>query len=236
MSQPEPIDRKNDPDLDLGVEGEPHPAELLANLLNADSGGARRAAGSGATSVETAQPPATPRPQRIEEVQAAARVFAAQPAPAPAQESDSSSLLRAVQAVRSAWPLIQRLLPLLDGNVITTVSNLLTSKPAAPPPPPPAKPVDIAPLESGIAELKAQQHELRGVVVDQDAVVKRLVEQLELVREATDRNTTEQQDLIDELKAAGRKLNVVAFLAFALLAASIALNIVLYFQIHRLLP
>ncbi|MGB6687520.1 MAG: hypothetical protein WBE76_06735, partial [Terracidiphilus sp.] len=150
------------------------------------------------------------------------------------QEPDSSSLLRAVQAVRSAWPFIQRLLPLLDGNVITTVTNLLTPRPAAPSPP--AKPVDIAPLEGGIAELKAQQRELRGIIVDQDSAVKRLVEQLALVREATDRNTTEQQDLIDELKAAGRKLNIVAFLAFALLAASIALSVVLYLQIHRLLP
>lgn len=231
MSEPEPVDRKDDLDLQIEGEGEPHPAELLVSLLKADTGGARRTAGSPATAVEISQPPVAPGPQRIEEVQPAARALAAQPAAA--QEPDSSSLLRAVQAVRSAWPYIQRLLPLLDGNVITAVTNLLTPRQAAPPP---AKPVDIAPLESGIAELKAQHRELRGIIVDQDSAVKRLVEQLELVRQATDQNTSEQQDLIDELKAAGRKLNIVAFLAFALLAASIALNVVLYLQIHRLLP
>jgi len=231
MSEPEPIDLKDDLDLRVGGEGELHPADLLVNLLNADSGGARRGAVGGATAAETSQPPVLPGPQRIEEVQPAARAFAAQPASTP--EPDASGLVRAVQAVRSAWPLIQRLLPLLDGNVITAVTNLLTPRPAAPLP---AKAVDIGPLESGIAELKAQQREMRGIVVEQDLAVKRLVEQLDLVRQATDRNTSEQQDLIDELKAAGKKLNIVAFLAFALLAASIALNVVLYLHVHRLLP
>ena len=47
---------------------------------------------------------------------------------------------------------------------------------------------------------------------------------------------TRTQELVYELKAAGKRMNIVAFLAFALLAASIALNVVLYLQIHRLLP
>jgi hypothetical protein len=230
MSEPVPVDRRDDPGTQIGGEGEPHPAELLVSLVNADAGGVRRP-----MAVEGTQAPVAYGPRKIEEVQPGARAFAAQPTqPAPAQESEVSGLLRAVQGLRAAWPFVQRLLPLLDGNVVTAVSNLLAPKPAASAPPP--KPVDIGPIESGIAELKAQQRELRSIVLDQDSAVKRLVEQLDLVRQATDRNTSEQQDLIDELKAAGRKLNVVAFLAFALLAASIALNVVLYLQIHRLLP
>ena len=231
MSEPEPVGRKDDLDLQVGGEGEPHPAELLVSLVNADTGGARRSGGAPTAAVDGSQSPIPPGPQKIEELQPGARAFAAQPAAA--QEPDVSGLLRAVQALRAAWPFVQRLLPLLDGNVLTAVANLLAPRPVAPSP---AKPVDIAPLESGISELKAQHRELRGIILDQDSAVKRLVEQLEQVREATDRNTSEQQDLIDELKAAGRKLNIVAFLAFALLAASIALNVVLYLQIHRLLP
>jgi hypothetical protein len=228
MSEPVSVDRGDDPGSQAGDEGELHPAELLASLVNADAGGGRRT-----TAVEGGQTPPAHGPRKIEEVQPGARAFAAPPAAAP--ESDVSILLRAAQSVRAAWPYLQRLLPLLDGNVVTAVSNLLAHKPAAPSGPPP-KPVDLGPVESGITELKTQQRELRSIVLDQDSLIKRLVEQLDQVREATDRNTSEQQDLIDELKTAGRKLNVVAFLAFALLAASIALNVVLYLQIHRLLP
>jgi hypothetical protein len=231
MSEPVSADRGDDPGSQTGDEGELHPAELLASLVNADAGGGRRT-----TAVESSQPPAAHGPRKIEEVQPGARAFAAPPsaAPAAAPESDVSVLLRAVQGVRAAWPYLQRLLPLLDGNVVTALSNLLGLKlgPSGPPP----KPVDLGPVEGGITELKTQQRELRSIVLDQDSLIKRLVEQLDQVREATDRNTSEQQDLIDELKTAGRKLNVVAFLAFALLAASIALNVVLYLQIHRLLP
>jgi hypothetical protein len=231
MSEPVFVDRGDDPEPQTGGEGEPHPADLLVNLINADAGGSRRP-----TAVEAGQSPGGHGPRKIEEVQAGARAFAAPPsaAPAAAPESDVSVLLRAVQGVRAAWPYLQRLLPLLDGNVVTAVSNLLGPKLGAPAPPP--KPVDLGPIEGGITELKTQQRELRSIVLDQDSLIKRLLEQLDQVREATDRNTSEQQDLIDELKAAGRKLNVVAFLAFALLAASIALNVVLYLQIHRLLP
>jgi hypothetical protein len=228
MSEPVSVDRGDGPEPQIGGESEPHPAELLVSLVNADAGGTRRQAPA-----EGSQPPAAHGPRKIEEVQPGARAFAAPSAAAP--ESDVSVLLRAVQGVRAAWPYLQRLLPLLDGNVLTAVSNLLAHKPAAPSGPPP-KPVDLGPMEGGITELKTQQRELRSIVLDQDSLIKRLVEQLDQVREATDRNTSEQQDLIDELKAAGRKLNVVAFLAFALLAASIALNVVLYLQIHRLLP
>ena len=37
MSEPEPVGRKDDLDLQVGGEGEPHPAELLVSLVNADT-------------------------------------------------------------------------------------------------------------------------------------------------------------------------------------------------------
>ena len=50
-----------------------------------------------------------------------------------------------------------------------------------------------------------------------------------MVREATDRNTLEQQELMEDLKGVGSKVNVVAFIALGLLAISVIVNIVLYF-------
>ena len=98
---------------------------------------------------------------------------------------------RVINAVRSSLPFIQRILPLLDGNVGTVVSNLM-APPHRPAPPPP--PVNLAPLEEGISSLQAQQHELRAQIADQNTSLKRVEDQLEMVREATDRNTLEQQD------------------------------------------
>jgi hypothetical protein len=229
MSEPQIAEQK----IELS-EGEPHPAEMLASLLKAESGGgARRTVASAQAIAEdsTAAPPAPPSPleiPRIEEVPAAARALAAQPADENAEEL--SGLLRAIRAVRSALPLVQRLLPLLDGNVIAAITNVLAPRPQA------QKAVDTAPLETGLAELKTQQNELHSKVQEQNASLQRLAEQLDKVRDATDRNTDEQTELINELKAAGQKMNIIAFLGFALLAASIALNVILYLQIHHQLP
>jgi hypothetical protein len=235
MNEPELIEKKDEASSPIEGEGEPHPADILATLLRSESGGSdRRATVSPPPFTEVARPAAPSSfvdPARSEAVQMAARALAAAPVTEP--ESEASMLLRALNGIRSALPFVQKLLPLLDGNVVTALSNVLAPRPHTPPPP---KPVDTAPLESGLAELKTQQQELRGHILEQNATIRRLTEQLELVRDATERSTLEQQELIDELKASGKRLNVVAFLAFALLAASIALNAFLYFQIHRLLP
>jgi hypothetical protein len=57
-----------------------------------------------------------------------------------------------------------------------------------------------------------------------------------MVREATDRNTLEQQELLEDLKSVGNKVNIVAVIALGLLGISILLNLVLYLHIQRVLP
>ncbi len=141
-----------------------------------------------------------------------------------------TSLQRAMNGLRMAWPFVQKVLPLLDGQVITAISNLL-----APHPPRPAQ-VNLAPLEGSVTELQARHVVLGDQVAEQNAALKRVEDRLELVREATDRNTLEQQELMDDLKRVGRKVNLIAVVALILLAASIAVNVVLYLHIQRVLP
>jgi hypothetical protein len=57
-----------------------------------------------------------------------------------------------------------------------------------------------------------------------------------MVREATDRNTLEQQELMEDLKSVGHKVNMIALVALGLLAVSVLLNLVLYLHIQRVLP
>jgi hypothetical protein len=147
-----------------------------------------------------------------------------------------SGIQRAVSALRAALPFVQRILPLLDGNIGTAVSNILAPHHHAPPPPPPAPPVDLAPIEDGLAHLQTEHRELREQVVEQNSSLKRVEDQLEMVREATDRNTLEQQELMEDLKGVGNKVNVFALVALGLLAVSVIVNIVLYLHILKVLP
>jgi hypothetical protein len=140
---------------------------------------------------------------------------------------------RAVGALRAALPFVQRILPLLDGNIGTAVSNILTPHHHAPPPPPP---VNLPPIENGLAELQTQHVELRNQMTEQNSSLKRVEDQLEMVREATDRNTLEQQELVEDLKGVGNKVNLFAFIALGLLAVSVAINVILYLHIVRVLP
>lgn len=152
----------------------------------------------------------------------------------------SSAAVGFVNLLKNALPLAQKLLPLFDRQIGAAVSNVLTHRPrtqqaqtpvVAPPPP-----VDLEPIETGLAELRGQHRELCGQIIEQNTALKRFEDQLERVREATDRNTLEQQELIEDLRSVGRKINLFIWLALALLAFSIGLNVVLYLHLTRVLP
>lgn len=171
---------------------------------------------------ERSRPSAAPPPRRA----------LANSAPEPPVEVPSG-VQRAVSAFRAALPLVQRILPLLDGNFGTAVSNILAPRPH---PAPPQPPVNLGPLEDGLAQLQTGHLELRDQVVEQNSSLKRVEDQLGMVREATDRNTLEQQELMEDLKGVGRKVNLVALAALSLLAVSVTINIFLYLHIVRVLP
>jgi uncharacterized protein YlxW (UPF0749 family) len=151
--------------------------------------------------------------------------------PGGAPGEDSSGVQRAVNAFRMILPLVQRLLPLIDGNIATAVTNLLTQRPH-----PPAPKVDLAPLEDSLAELQTQHRNLRDQVMEQNNSLKRVEDQLEMVREATDRNTLEQQELLEDLKTFSNKVKVVGVIGIGLLAIGFLLNLILFLHIQRVLP
>ncbi len=151
-------------------------------------------------------------------------------------EEPSSGLQRAVSAFRSFLPIVQRILPLLDGNVASAVSNLLAPRPHSPQASAPPPKVDLEPLEDGLAALQTQHRDLRDQIMEQNTSLKRVQDQLEMVREATDRNTLEQQELLEELKSFGTKVKIVAIIALGLVVIGVLLNLVLYLHIQRVLP
>ncbi len=153
--------------------------------------------------------------------------------PGSTSEDEPSGAQRAMNLFRTVMPIVQRLLPLLEGNVITAISNVLTPRPQAPPP---APKVDLAPIETSLAELQTEHRGLREQVTEQNASLKRVEDQLEMVREATDRNTLEQQELLEDLKAFSGKVKVVAVIGIGVLVIGVVLNLILFLHIQRVLP
>ena len=158
------------------------------------------------------------------------------PAAPAASEPPKSGLHRAIDAIRSTLPLVQKLLPLIDGNFATAVGALVAPHVHPPtPPPPPVVHIDMEPIERGLAEVRSGHRELRGQVLEQVTTLKRVEDHLERVREATDRNTLEQQELVEDLRSVGSRLNIFAIIGLILLAGSLALNILLIFQLQHIL-
>src|SRR5579859_7341099 len=89
-----------------------------------------------------------------------------------------TGLQRAVAAVRSAIPLVQRLLPLLDGNFATAIGALVArSEEHHPPPAPQPVQVNLEPVERGLAEVRTSNRELRTQVQEQGTNLKRVEDQ-----------------------------------------------------------
>jgi hypothetical protein len=161
--------------------------------------------------------------------------------PPPAQfppldpNAPKTGLQRAIDAVRSTLPLVQRLLPLLEGNVATAISSMMVPQPTHHAPPPPPVQVDLEPVERGLAEVRTGHRELRTQVAEQSTTLKRVEDQLDRVREATDRNTLEQQELVEDLRAVGGRISTFAIIGLLLLALSMGLNIYFLVQLQHIL-
>ena len=155
--------------------------------------------------------------------------------PPPDPNAPKSGLQRAIDAVRSTLPLVQRLLPLLEGNVATAISNMMVPQPTHHAPPPPPVQVDLEPVERGLSEVRTSHRELRTQVAEQSTTLKRVEDQLDRVREATDRNTLEQQELVEDLRAVGGRISTFAIIGLLLLALSLGLNVYFLVQLQHIL-
>jgi len=153
---------------------------------------------------------------------------AASATPAAPVDPPKSGFQRAFDMIRSAIPVVQKLLPLLDGNFATTMGALMAPQHH------PAQ-VDLEPVERGLAEVRNSNRELRTQVLEQGSTLKRVEDQLDRVREATDRNTLEQQELVEDLRAVGNRISTLAILGVFLLLLSLGLNGYLIFELQHIL-
>jgi hypothetical protein len=147
----------------------------------------------------------------------------------PQDPTQPSSIERAVKGVRMALPFVQKILPLLDGQVITTIAHLLGPRTTA------APVVNLASVEGSLAELQTQQRKMREQLSEQNTSLQKVEDRLEMVREATDRNTLEQQELLEDLKSMRGKVTVLAVISILLLLVSVGINVVLFLYLRGIL-
>jgi hypothetical protein len=142
-----------------------------------------------------------------------------------------SGLQRALNAVRSSIPFVQSLLPLLEGNFANALGALMSPQHSTPPP----VKIDMEPVERGLAEVRNSNRELRTQMQEQGTTLKRVEDQLERVREATDRNTLEQQELVEDLRAVGSRISTFAIIGVVILLISLGLNIYFLIELQHIL-
>jgi hypothetical protein len=134
----------------------------------------------------------------------------------------SSALDKTVSVLRTVLPIAQKVLPLIDGQIGTVVSNLIA---------PQASPRQVAqsllPLQEGLAQLEKQQVELRAQATGQNAALKHIDEQIAVLGKLAGDTAEKQRNLADSLEKTRRKITVFAIAGLLLLAGLLALNVIL---------
>ncbi len=124
-----------------------------------------------------------------------------------------TALSRAIGIARVVLPVVQKVLPLLEGNVVSAAANLLS---------PASRPVDLEPVRSAIGKLQADQRTLRGQVTDQKSTLNSIEEELTTIKEGIERNTSEIRELAEAQLNLSRRLTRLVWMIFILLTLSIA--------------
>jgi hypothetical protein len=140
----------------------------------------------------------------------------------------ASGFQRTTAAIRTLLPLVQKVLPLLDGNVALAVANLLAPRLQAPP-------VDIHPIEVGLAKLQAQVAALHDKNAEHDAAFKRIGNDIESVKDALERTSLEQKEMALEVTRLRARLVVFSVVAVGLLIACLAIDVVMLLRIQQVL-
>lgn len=142
----------------------------------------------------------------------------------PAQRGGAPS--KKLQVFKTALSVAQKMLPLLEGNVGMTVSNLLSlGSPSA------ASSRDIAAVEDRLTRLHVTNQALSESVAEQKEAIVQISDRLDQLKEATNRNTLEQQELMADARTFRRKFVVAGAIIIGLLMASVALNIIVLLKL-----
>ena len=179
-----------------------------------------------APSARTLEPPAVPEMPAIE---ASSSHTGEHSSSAPFHlASSKSGSSRKFEVLKTAFTVAQKMLPLLEGNVALTVSNLLSPGSSGA-----ASTRDIAAIEDRLTRLNVTNRALSDNVSEQKQAIVQISDRLDQLKEATNRNTLEQQELMEDARGLRKKFLVAGGIVIGLLVVSVALNIIVLFKLSR---
>ena len=129
----------------------------------------------------------------------------------------ASGFQRTMGAIRTVIPIVQKVLPLLDGNVALAVANLLVPRLQAPT-------VDLHPVEESVARMREELTGLRDGITSHETALGRMGEQLESVKDSLERSAAHQKELAEDLQRVQKRMTALSVVGLILLVASIAAN------------
>ena len=165
------------------------------------------------------------------------RAAMSQPSPEkPATEGASTALARsvpkpqkptkfdrAIGVAKTVLPLVGKMLPLLEGNVVSAAANLLNNRPM--------HEVNLKPLEDSIAHLQADHRALAFHAGEQKRALRRLEDEFAALQEAVQKNAADQAELIEGVAKLAKRTSSFMRLVIILLVASILFTALLCVRI-----
>lgn len=133
-----------------------------------------------------------------------------------------SRFQQAIGVAKTVLPIVGKMLPLLEGNVVGAATNLLISRPAE---------VDLKPLEEAIARLQADQRALTFHTTEQKRALRRLEDELASLQEAVQKNAEQQAELTEHLAKLAKRTSSFNRLVIILLVLSILFTALLCVRI-----
>jgi hypothetical protein len=138
-----------------------------------------------------------------------------------------SGLQRTASAIRTMVPLVQKMLPLLEGNVVSAAANLLAPKLMTPT-------IDLAPLEASLTTLRGEIASMEVRNAGHDRALKRIDAQLETMKDTLERSADEQEHTVDELSRIRKRVALFSAIGVVLLLVSIGVNAALFWYVKGL--
>ena len=161
----------------------------------------------------------------------AAKVKAATPPPKPGPialarsvpKQQKSTFERALGMARTVLPLVGKMLPLLEGNVVSAASNLLLNHSV--------QEVDLKPLEESIARIQADQRALTFHTSEQKRAIRQLEDDFAALQESVQKNAADQAELIEHVAKLAKRTSSFMRLVVILLVVSILFTALLCVRI-----
>lgn len=119
---------------------------------------------------------------------------------------------RAMGVAKTVLPIVSKMLPLLEGNVISAASNLLGPQQVQ---------IDLKPLEDAIARLQADQRALTFHSTEQKRALRRIEDEFETLQDLVQKNAEQQAELAEHVAKLAKRTASFHRLIIILLGVSI---------------